>query len=225
MIGLNGQSVDLVVTDPPFGVTKGEEIWRASKRPVADRNELRGESRDPNNLPVDWETWWVQIRRVVKPGGAVVIMGVQPFFTEVIQSNRRDFKYDWIWEKGRVTGALNAKIRPMTGHVGLAVFGIGGRVATYNPQGRPEDPTKNPKSVIRFSSVQRARHFSEKPVPLMEYMVLTYSNPGDVVLDPFMGSGTTGVAAVRNGRIFIGIDVQRWCVDTAAGRIEAERGF
>lgn len=211
-------SVGMVFTDPPYGVTKGEEIWRASKRPVADRPELRGASRDPNNLPVDWPGWWAEIRRIIRPGGVVVVMGVQPFFTDVIQSNRREFKYDWIWEKGRVTGALNAKIRPMTGHVGLAVFAVGGR-GMYAPQGRPDDAGTSPKSVIRFPSINKARHFSEKPVPLVEYFVRTYSNPGDIILDPFMGTGTTGVAAVRSGRRFIGIDLQPWCAEMAERRI------
>lgn len=212
-------SVGMVFTDPPYGQTVGEERWRASKRPVASGNHNRAASIGPNNLPVDWPGWWSEIRRVIRPGGVVVVMGIQPFFSGVIMSNLSEFKYNWIWEKGRVTGALASKTRPMTGHIELAVFVVGKGRGAYNPQGRPDDPGLTPKTVIRFASVHKARHFSEKPVPLVEYFVRTYSNPGDIVLDPFMGTGTTGVAAVRSGRRFIGIDLQPWCAEMAERRI------
>jgi site-specific DNA-methyltransferase (adenine-specific) len=196
------QSVDLVLTDLPYGTTQNKWDSVIPLQPL-------------------WEAYW----RVCK--GAVVLTAAQPFTSLLIGSNIKNFRYVWYWKKNRATNVLNAKKMPLRDTEEVCVFGG----STYNPQGllyAPE-PSRNsnrdsenygtgttksyirewtnyPKQTLEFDVVQRVQHPTEKPVPLMEYMVRTYTNAGDTVLDNTMGSGTTGVACINTNRQFIGIE-------------------
>lgn len=197
-------SVDMVLCDLPYGTTQNK--WDAV---------------------IPFEELWLQYRRVCK--GPVVLTAAQPFTTEVISSNRRDFAYCWYWRKNRATNVLNAKKMPLRDTEEIVVFNVGKK--TYNPQGlifAPE-PSRNsnrdsenygtgttskyvreytnyPKQTLEFDVLQRTEHPTQKPVALMEYLIRTYTNEGETVLDNTMGSGTTGVACNNIGRNFIGIE-------------------
>ena len=215
MKGIADSSVDMVLCDLPYGTTANK--WDSI-------------------IPLD--ALWREYRRVCR--GAIVLTAAQPFTTALIASNLRDFRYCWVWEKSRPVGFLQANKQPMRKHEDVAVFSVGR--PPYNPQGlvpcekkvkrttqganyRPaksneytQTMTNYPSSVIRFASEGGTVHPTQKPVALMEYLVRTYTNPGDVVLDNCMGSGTTGVACVNTGRNFIGIEL-----DDAYFQIAKER--
>jgi site-specific DNA-methyltransferase (adenine-specific) len=224
MHALADASVDLVLCDLPYGTTQNK--W---------------------DSVIPFGPLWEQYKRVCK--GAIVLTAAQPFTSALVMSNVRDFKYQWVWQKSRPSGHMNAKHQPMREHEDVCVF-YGAR-GTYNPQfteGKPnhvnskprvksvsgnygdqyqvvEEVTsrKYPKTIIPFSVVSPtdALHPTQKPVALMEYLIRTYTNPGDTVLDNCMGSGTTGVACVNTGRKFIGIEKDYKYFDIARGRIEA----
>jgi len=216
-------SVDMVLTDPPYGTTACK--WDA----VID-------------LPLMWE----QLKRVIKPNGAIVMTASQPFTSALVMSNVAMFKYDWVWQKPKGTGHLNAKKMPMRDKEDVLVFYS--KQATYNPQflpggayreksgwkntkgyagygadkrtGNNNDGKRFPKQVIKFGVVERGTvHPTQKPVALMEYLVRTYTHEGETVLDFTMGSGTTGVAAKNLGRKFIGIELDQTYYDIAEKRI------
>ena len=205
-------SVDLVLTDPPYGKTQSK--WDAI---------------------IPFAPMWEQVRRVLKPNGAAVFMASQPFTSALVMSNVKWFKYDWVWRKPQGTNHLNAKKMPLRDKEDILVFCDG--TPTYNPQftlGTPYkkkagDPTKStsmtdsygaytdfrndndgrryPKQVLNFPVVGRGTfHPTQKPVALMEYLILTYTDEGETVLDFTMGSGTTGVACINTNRDFIGIE-------------------
>lgn len=195
-------------------------------------------------------------KRIIKDNGAIVLFSSQPFTTDLIQSNRKMFRYEIIWEKTQKTGFLNANKMPLKGHENLLIFYR--HLPTYNPQkyqierkniGRireekadranhyghveaqnyTEDGTRYPHDVIHFSNWNGALfgktekatvHQTQKPVPLLEYLIRTYSNEGDTVLDNCMGSGSTGVACVNTGRNFIGMELDEHYFEIAKQRIE-----
>ena len=206
-------SVDLVLTDPPYGTTACK--WDAV---------------------IPFEPMWEQVWRVLKPNGAAVFTASQPFTSALVMSDVKRFKYQWIWEKDKATGHLNSKKRPLVAHEDVLVFcratpsyspqmvdtGIAsnkssrrlkestaqtyGRFSEYQRGGETK---RFPRSVLRVNTVNSAHgvcHPTQKPVALMEYLIRTYTNPGETVLDFTMGSGTTGVACVNTGRAFIGIE-------------------
>lgn len=196
--------VDLVLCDLPYGTTAC--AWDAV-------------------LPFD--RLWAEYRRVCT--GAVVLTANQPFTSALVMSNPKGFKYAWAWVKTNCTGFANAKKQPLRQFEDVLVFYD--RQPTYNPQGvikldKPKTRTKDtgaimgrtgfkdgyvqtetnyPKNVLEVPS-ERGLHPTQKPVALMEYLIRTYTNEGDVVLDNTMGSGTTGVACANTGRAFIGIE-------------------
>lgn len=213
-------SVDLVLCDLPYQVTKCE--W--------DRM-----------IPL--EPLWEQYRRVTKPNAALIFTAVQPFTTHLINSQRKLFRYSLVWKKTKKVGFLNARKMPLRTHEDILVFYR--KLPTYNPQGvvpfrkrtrrrglgsnvyghrNREDyvqtVTNYPGSVIEIPSENSIYHPTQKPTGLMEYLILTYSNPGDLVLDNCMGSGTTGVAAVNTGRRFVGIEKDAAFYETACRRIQ-----
>jgi site-specific DNA-methyltransferase (adenine-specific) len=176
-----------------------------------------------------WPEYW----RVTKPSSAIVLTAQTPFDKVLGASQIRFMKYEWIWEKSHPTGHLNAKKCPMKAHENILVFCKGqplfnpiktqghkrktatkryDSTETYGKQvfeSLPYDSTERyPRSVLQFpSDKQRSRlHPTQKPVALMEYLIRTYTNPGDTVLDNTMGSGTTGVACANTVREFIGIE-------------------
>lgn len=199
-------AVDLILTDPPYGVTARNK-WD-SIVPVAPM----------------WDEFW----RVLKPNGAVVMTAMQPFSSLMVSSQYECFKYEWVWRKPQGTGFLNAKKQPLRNHEVALVFYK--KQPTYNPQMLPGKPytcksgraslnygeqesvvTVNegyryPLTVIDFNYDKNKLHPTQKPVSLFEYFVNTYTNPGDLVLDPFAGSGTTGVACLNTGRDFVLIE-------------------
>jgi DNA modification methylase len=175
---------------------------------------------------------WHEYRRVAKDTTAFVFTATQPFTTQLINSCREWFRYELIWEKPQGTNPLNAKKMFLKSHENIVVFYK--RQPTYNPQMEKGVPysefvtkdgatigevygsaksvhaenlgTRYPKSVLRFKQERGGLHPKQKPTALMEYLILTYSNEGETVLDNCMGSGTTGVAAINMKRNFIGIE-------------------
>ena len=218
-------SVDMVLTDPPYGTTACK--WDS----VVD-------------LPLMWE----QLKRVIKPNGAIVMTASQPFTTTLIASNMKMFKYCWVYQKPQGVDPFMAKKRPLNNIEDVVVFSQ--KQTTYNPQkttGKPyrivrdkterlheltgqimrETETVNagdrlPTRIIKFNQ-ERGLHPTQKPVALMEYLIKTYTNEGETVLDFTMGSGTTGVACVNLGRKFIGIEMDECYFDIAEKRISEAR--
>lgn len=217
-------SVDLVLCDPPYGTT--DCTWGRV-------------------LPFD--ALWKEYRRVLKANGVAVLFAAQPFTTRLISSNMTDFRYCWYWKKNNVTGAPFAKVQPMRCIEDIAVFYR--KAPTYNPQGlvelerprhreaqpagvyaafrgqpQPQRFTNYPKHLLEFSneasSNKNRLHPTQKPVALLEYLVRTYTNPGETVLDNCMGSGSTGVACINTGRRFIGMEQDVGYFVTATNRIE-----
>lgn len=222
-------SVDMILADPPYGTTACK--WDSI-------------------IPL--EPMWEQLKRIIKPNGAIVMTASQPFTSVLGASNINNLKYSWQWVKSRATGHLNAKKMPMKNLEDVLVFYK--KQPTYNPQGvvpcyitqhnsmshslRGEvtDPTSvvtggisfkpykqtltnYPRQLIEVPSEGRTVHPTQKPVPLMEYLIRTYTNEGETVLDFTMGSGTTGVAAKNLNRLFIGIEMDEGYFEIAKKRI------
>jgi len=215
-------SVDMVMCDPPYGTTACK--W---------------------DSVIPFEPMWAQLKRLVKPNGAIVLTAQTPFDKMLGASNIAELRYEWIWQKESGSGHLNAKKAPMKNHENVLVFYA--TPPTYNPQMRlgfkpytqAQGKTKSqnyghqtgaltvsngeryPLSVLEFARDKGKVHPTQKPVALMEYLIRTYTNPGEVVLDFTMGSGTTGVAAMNTGRRFVGIEMDDAYFDIACDRIEA----
>ena len=190
------------------------------------------------------EPLWEQYYRIAKENAAMVFTASQPFTTLLISSNLKHFRYEWIWEKPQGTNPMAAKIMPLKSHENVLVFYR--KPPTYNPQMWQSTPyggfksstkkigevygdlksqhrdnpdgSRYPKTVLQFGQ-EKGFHPTQKPVPLMEYLIKTYSNKDDLVLDNTMGSGTTGVAAIQCDRKFIGIESEKEYFDIAVGRI------
>ena len=220
-------SVDMVLADPPYGTTACK--WDS----IID-------------LPLMWE----QLKRIIKPNGAIVITAQSPYDKVLGCSNLPMLKYEWVWEKPAATGHLNAKKMPMKAHENILTFY--NKLPTYNPQKTlGHKPTNSytkknnadgecygntvsvsgggntdryPRSVQVFSSDKQKLklHPTQKPVALMEYLIKTYTNEGETVLDFTMGSGTTGVAAKNLNRKFIGIEMDEGYFNIAKKRIEED---
>jgi len=191
---------------------------------------------------IPFEPLWAQYRRVAKRNAAIVLTASQPFTTALIASNMREFRYSWVWEKNKATGHLNANRLPLRAHEDVCVFGsprylpVMGEGAAYSNSHKAGDSgdcygkvaesrrdnvtTRYPRSVVRFPVEARPQHPTQKPVALMEYLIRTYTNEGETVLDNCMGSGTTGVACVNTGRNFIGIEQDDKYFAIAKQRIE-----
>lgn len=225
MSKLESGSIDMVMCDPPYGTTACK--WDSI-------------------IPL--EPMWEQLKRIIKPNGAIVMTASQPFTSVVVSSNLKMFRYCWVWEKDNHTNFLNIKKQPAKRHEDIVVFYK--RQPTYNPQmweGRPSNNSssrvnvkrdylgadfedrpviktnkKYPKSIVKFSGMGRGKaiHPTQKPVALMEYLIKTYTNEGETVLDFTMGSGTTGVACKNLNRSFIGIEMDHKYFKIAEDRIE-----
>jgi DNA modification methylase len=213
-------SVDMVLCDLPYGTTACK--WDAV---------------------IPFEPLWDHYRRVTKPNAAIVLTASQPFTSALVMSNPNAFRYEWIWRKQKPTGFLDARRKPLKSHESILVF-CGSR-APYYPQGLRSVSIRSgrankaargvygavmasdyiqeqgnfPRSVIDFSTDTSSQHPTGKPVALMEYLIRTYTNEGDTVLDNTMGSGTTGVACVNTGRKFIGIERDPTYFEIAKQRI------
>ena len=225
-------SIDLVLCDLPYGMTKAE--W---------------------DHVIPFEPLWEQYLRITKENAAILLFSCQPFTTDLIMSNRRMFRYEIIWEKTQKLGFLNANRMPLRAHENICVFYR--KLPTYNPQmsmakathrkikqttpdrcalygsikpnNYVDDGSRYPSDVIHFSNwngalfgnVDKAtKHPTQKPVPLLEYLIRTYTNEGETVLDNCMGSGSTGVASVNTNRNFIGIEIANEYYEIAKQRID-----
>ena len=161
---------------------------------------------------IPFDMLWEQYRRIIKPDRAIVLFGSEPFSSRLRLSNLDWYKYDWVWDKKKAANFLNAKKHPMKIHELISVFS--------------EGPTERyPFSIIEFSkdTQKSSMHPTQKPVALIEYLIRTYSNKGDTVLDNCMGSGTTGIACMNTGREFIGIEILDKHFETAEKRIREHR--
>ena len=216
-----GIKIDAIITDPPYGTTRNK--WDSV-------------------IPLD--EMWNRLDKLVKPNGAIVLFAQTPFDKVLGASNLKMLRYEWIWNKKLGTGHLNAKKMPMKQHENILVFYK--NLPTYNPQMREGKPyhktpsttssnygkqiamggTSNgeryPISILDFSNANRKdrSHPTQKPVDLLEYLIKTYTNEGDLVLDFTMGSGSTGVACMNLNRKFMGIELDKKYFDIAKNRIE-----
>lgn len=182
-------SVDAVITDPPYGTTACK--W---------------------DTVIPFEPMWEELKRITKKNGAIVLFGSQPFTSALVMSNPKMFKYEWVWGKGRGTGFQIVKYKPLVSHENILIFGSG--VINYNPQMREREKpriSKN-KGTTRQMLISNGKEY-------MEYLINTYTNEGETVLDFTMGSGTTGVACKNLNRNFIGIELDRTYFDIAQKRI------
>ena len=191
---------------------------------------------------------WEQYNRICKKDAAMVFTASQPFSTTLASSNIEDFKYEWIWEKPQGTNPMNAKVMPLKSHENILVFYK--KKPTYNPQMWKSTPysgfvsetkkigevygkqqskhrdnpegTRYPKTILKYKQ-EKGYHPTQKPVGLMAYLIKTYSNKGETILDNTMGSGTTGVACMNTGRNFIGIESDKKYFKIAKKRISEEK--
>lgn len=216
------KSVDMILCDLPYGITG---------------------CRWDSLLPFD--LLWREYRRVIKDNGAIVLTACQPFTTELINSNRKMFRYCWYWCKNQVTGFPFAKVQPLRCVEDIAVFYK--QKPTYNPQGLVElaKPkickgkrenegvydngslqnaytthfTNYPRQLLEFKCQREGLHPTQKPVALFEYLIKTYTNPGELVLDNCMGSGTTAIACINTGRNYIGFELDEGFYNISCDRI------
>ena len=208
------ESIDAIITDPPYGTTACK--WDSI-------------------IPL--EPMWEQLKRIIKPNGAIVLFGSEPFSSALRMSNIKNYKYDWVWMK-RPVNFLNAKKQPLRKTERISVF----NVKKYNPQDLTKKNrinkrsnstetnglhgtenishyTNYPTDVLEFIG-ERGFHPTQKPVSLMEYLIKTYTNENETVLDFTMGSGTTMVACQNTNRNGIGIELDGVYFQTAKKRID-----
>lgn len=232
MAKLADNSVDIVLTDPPYGTTACK--W---------------------DSVIPFEPMWEQLRRIIKKNAVIVLMASQPFTSALVMSNIKMFKYCWVWEKSRPGDFFNAKNKPLKTHEDVVIFSKGttancsNRKMHYFPQGvkaggvktnnpdekeyafmgkRPSHKKSHithggnyPRSIIKIANPNKGNyHPTQKPVELMEYLIKTYTNKDDTVLDFAMGSGTTGVACKKLDRNFIGIELDKQYFQIAKKRID-----
>ena len=219
---LPDKSIDMILCDLPYGTTACK--W---------------------DTVIPFKPLWEQYERIIKDNGAIVLFGSQPFTSALVMSNLKLFRYEWIWQKTLATNFMLVKKQPAKKHENILVFYK--KQPTYNPQmeiGKPykdkprkrtvgihgnaetikeainNEGTRYPSSVLLFSNGNNGNvHPTQKPVALFEYLIKTYTNEGEIVLDNCIGSGTTAIAALNTGRFFIGIEKEEKYVEIARKRI------
>ena len=218
-----GVKVDAIITDPPYGTTACK--W---------------------DSVIPFDEMWKRLNKLIKSNGAIVLFGSEPFSSQLRCSNLKQFKYDWVWNKKKPGNIMLAKYQPMKITETISVFSknkhnyypimeprekvkktkcysvgdtMGGKVVDTSQKVYNE---KYPKNLLEFSNAnQKGKvHPTQKPVALLEYLIKTYTNEGEVVLDFTMGSGSTGVAALNTNRKFIGIELENTYYEVAKQRIE-----
>lgn len=237
MKNIPDHSIDMILTDPPYGITACK--W---------------------DTVIPFEPMWEQLKRIIKPKGAILLFGNEPFSSALRMSNIKQFKYDWVWKKSKPNGWQHAANKPMTTTENISVFSLAsmGHLSllknnrmNYYPQGvvdngtfivksskhgqsmgaRPNQVGKEcvsktgyPSNHLEYSNVvgKKCLHPTQKPVPLLEYLIKTYTLEGDTVLDFTMGSGSTGVACKNLNRNFIGIEKDDTYFEIAKQRIKEE---
>lgn len=228
MTRIPDKSVDMILCDLPYGTTNNK--WDT----VIPLKEL-----------------WRQYERVIKPNGAIVLFSDEPFTTTLISSNPKHFKYKWIWDKTRGSNFQNARFMPMKSHEEICVFytkkptynpqfwystpystterarknkieGLaGGSAANYCTATVSKDGRRYPLSILKFTRDGKRLHPTQKPVALLEYLIKTYTNAGETVLDNCIGSGSTAIACINTGRNFIGFEIAEKYCRIAEERIKA----
>jgi len=222
----DGVKVDSIITDPPYGTTACK--W---------------------DSVIPFDEMWLRLNKLIKPNGAIVLFGSEPFSSALRMSNIKNYKYDWVWDKKKGGNPLLSKIQPIKIFENILIFEKSGKKVKYYPimekrdkvkyrgknKGTISDSTGNsftenkaythkyPKAILEVSNAsQKGKvHPTQKPVALMEYLIKTYTNENELVLDFTMGSGTTGVAAKNLGRKFIGIEMDEGYFKIAEDRIDA----
>ena len=215
-------SIDAIITDPPYGTTACK--W---------------------DSVIPFDLMWEQLNRIIKPNGAIVLFGSEPFSSALRMSNIKNYKYDWVWDKKLSSGFLNAKRKPLLRTENIIIFNsknyypimeIRGEKREKGNKGGSKKSDKvygnhdgyssfnneyYPTTILEFSNANRRNRFhpTQKPIPLMEYLIKTYTNKGETVLDFTMGSGTTGVACANLNRNFIGIELDEGYFNIAKERI------
>lgn len=217
-------AADALISDPPYGITACE--WDHAP-PLDDLRTL--------------------VERACKPEAVLCLFAAQPFTTDLIHAWRRWFRYDMVWCKRRVTGYLNANRMPLKQHESILVFGRVRKGATYHPQKRPGKPyvstgarpcavyrnrvrvttvntgDRHPTSLLEYDEGGHEKvHPTQKPAALMEHLVRSYTEPGELVFDPFAGSATTAIACLRSGRRFVGCESNRANFRAAVRRLTEE---
>ena len=222
MKDIPNKSIDMILCDLPYGTTKCK--W---------------------DIVIPFDRLWEQYNRIIKDNGAIVLFGTEPFSTELRHSNLEMYKYDWIWDKVKPNGHLVAKHRPMQRNENISVFGKG-KINYYPIMIERDKPKKSkeysrteimggsttddkgktlnkkyPQNILVYSNASQKNklHPTQKPVALLEYLIKTYTNECDIVLDNCMGSGSTGVACVNTNRDFIGIELDKDYFNIAKQRI------
>ncbi len=233
MNGIPDKSADMILCDLPYGTTQNK--W---------------------DTVIPFDKLWKQYNRIIKDSGAIVLFGSEPFTSLLICSNIDSFKYNWIWQKNKSTGFLNAKIQPLNDHETISVFYK--KQCRYNPQMTKADRVYKRGLVIRDKSLdlqqsdnygeqksfeqvdnglrypkriqyfnnnftQQQLHPTEKPVDLLEYLIKTYTNESELVLDNCIGSGTTAIAAINTNRNYIGIELDENYYKIAKNRINEHK--
>jgi len=212
MKNIHSKSIDMILCDLPYGMTKNS--W---------------------DITLPFDELWNEYNRIIKDNGAIILFGSQPFTSLMITSNLKMFRYSLVWEKNKFSDFLNAKRKPMKTNEDIVIFYK--KQPTYNPQywySTPyerwnkqsavdkqsnygshkenyvqSDGKRLPTTVLKFNRVERPVHPTQKPTNLLEWLIKTYSNENDVVLDNCMGSGSTGVACKNTNRKFIGIELEK----------------
>jgi len=221
---IDAESIDLILTDPPYGTTQCK--WDSI---------------------IPFDLMWKELKRIIKDNGCIALFGSEPFSSYLRTSNIKWFKYDWIWNKKNIGNPLIAKYQPLRQHEIITIFynkscnyypiktnldikrdwkqynktDLHGKV-NIGASGKTNG--KYPKSIIEFSNAVRKKlHPTQKPVALLEYLIKTYTNENDIVLDFTMGSGSTGIAAKNLNREFIGIELDPSYFKIAEARIDGKR--
>lgn len=226
MKNIPDKSIDMILCDLPYGTTACK--W---------------------DIIIPFEPLWEQYNRIIKDNGAIALFCNEPFTSTLICSNLRGFKYRWDWNKKIPSGMSYAKYRPMSQIEDIAIFTKNGEKTIYNPQMITRDipikgggmknsdsaasngykplkktyNLKNPTTLLGFDKIRKGSvHPTQKPLALLEYLIKTYTNEGELVLDNCMGSGSTGVACKHLNRKFIGIELDKEYFEIAKNRIENE---
>jgi site-specific DNA-methyltransferase (adenine-specific) len=226
---IEDKSIDAIICDLPYGTTACK--WDSI-------------------LPLD--KLWIEYKRILKPSGVILLTASQPFTTVLIGNDLKMFKYNLVWDKVAITNPMLAKKQPMRCHEDILVFYD--KQPTYNPQmrvgvkwsragkkqhttdtlgqstlfnnGSDESEIKYPKSIVTFSNADKTKneHPTQKPIDLMEWLIKTYTNEGDMVLDNTMGSGTTNLACLKLNRKSIGIEKEKQYYNVAVRRLSSYCG-
>ena len=222
MDGIADKSIDMILCDLPYGTTKNKF-----------------------DIIIPFEPLWKQYERIIKDNGAIVLTAQLPFDKVLGMSNLKLLRYEWIWQKDKPTGHLNSSKMPMKEHENILVFYK--KLPTYNPQkfkgnachsrGKSngsknkstnygdfkymdtEGDMKFPRSILKFNK-ETGLHPNQKPVPLFEYLIKTYTNEGDLVLDNCIGSGTTCIACINTKRNYIGMEKEEQYFNESNERVQ-----